>query len=45
MTLGEFFDGLSAHPAMVIGYFIALPLIAFTACVVDKEEFHLSSWK
>ncbi len=45
MTLGEFFDWLSAHPAMVIGYFVALPLIAFIACVVGKEEFHLSPWK
>jgi len=45
MTLGEFFDWLSAHPAMVIGYFIALPLIAFIACVVGKEEFHLAPWK
>jgi len=45
MTLGEFFDLLSANPSIVMFYFIALPLTAFLAYVFGKGEGNLSPWK
>lgn len=45
MTLQQFFDVLSANPAIVLFYFIALPLTAFLCGVFGKGEGHLSPWK
>lgn len=45
MTLQDFFDLLSASPAIIIFYFVALPLTAFLACVFGRNEGHLSPWK
>ena len=45
MTLGEFFDILSRNPAIVLFYFIAVPLTALLAYFFGKNEGHLSPWK
>lgn len=45
MTLQQFFDALSANPAIVLFYFIALPLTAFLCGVFGKGEGHISPWK
>lgn len=45
MTLQQFFDVLSANPAIVLFYFIALPLTAFLCGVFSKGTGHLSPWK
>ncbi len=45
MTLQDFFDLLSANPAFILFYFIALPLTAFLASVFGKGEGHLTPWK
>ena len=45
MTLGEFFEMIGRNPNLVLFYFIALPLTAFLAGVLGKEEGHLSPWK
>lgn len=45
MTLGEFFEILSNNPAIVLFYFIALPLTALLAWVFGKKEGHLSPWR
>jgi len=45
MTLKDFFDLMSDNPAILLFYFIALPLTAFLACVLGRNEGHLSPWK
>jgi hypothetical protein len=45
MTLREFFDYLSANPAVVLMYFLGVPFTAFLAGVLGKGEGHLSPWK
>lgn len=45
MTLGQFFDSVSADPSVVMFYFTAVPLTAFLALVFGKGEGHLSPWK
>lgn len=45
MTLQDFFDVLSANPAMVLFYLVALPVTAFVVCVLSKGEGHLEPWK
>lgn len=45
MTLQQFFDVLSANPAIVLFYFIALPLTAFLCGIFGQGEGHLSPWK
>ena len=45
MTLQQFFDILSQNPAIILFYFIALPLTAFLCGVFGKGEGHLSPWK
>lgn len=45
MTLQQFFDLLSANPAIVLFYFIALPLTAFLSGILDRREGHESPWK
>lgn len=45
MTLQEFFDILSANPAMVLFYLVSLPVTAYVICVLSKGEGHLDPWK
>jgi len=45
MTLGEFFDLLSASPGMVLFYFLSIPFIAGLAWFFGKGEGELSPWK
>ena len=45
MTLQQFFDVLSANPAIVLFYFIALPLTAFLSGIFGRGQGHLSPWK
>lgn len=45
MTLGQFFDALSQNPAIVLFYFVALPLTALLAGIFGKGDGHLSPWK
>lgn len=45
MTLQQFFDLLSNNPAIVLFYFIAMPLTAFLSGVFGKGEGHISPWK
>jgi hypothetical protein len=45
MTLGRFFDVVSADPSVILFYFVALPMTAFLASVFGKGEGHLSPWK
>ncbi len=45
MTLGEFFDLLSANPAILCFLFVATPLTAFLAGIFSKGEGHLSPWR
>ena len=45
MTLGEFFEMIGRNPNIVLFYFLALPLTAFLAGLLGKNEGHLSPWK
>jgi len=45
MTLQDFFDLLSANPAVLLFYFIAVPLTAFLAYIFGKNDGHLVPWK
>jgi len=45
MTLGQFFEVVSAEPSIVIFYFFALPFTAFLAGIFGKGDGHLSPWK
>ena len=45
MTLGEFFELLSANPSVILFYFIALPLTAGLAWLYGKGEGAQSPWK
>lgn len=45
MTLREFFDYLSANPAIVMLYFLCIPFTAFLAGILGKGEGHLAPWK
>ncbi len=45
MTLGEFFGLMNQNPAIIIFYFIALPLTALLGMVFGKGEGNLSPWK
>lgn len=45
MTLGEFFQWTASHPALLLGYFIGIPTLAFLAGMLSKGEGHLSPWK
>jgi len=45
MTLGQFFEVVSAQPALVLFYFFALPFTAFLSSVFGRGEGHLSPWK
>lgn len=45
MTLREFFDYLSANPAVMLVYFLGIPFTAVLAGIMGKGEGHLSPWK
>ena len=45
MTVGELFELLSQNPAIVLFYFIAVPLTALLALVFGKGEGNDSPWK
>jgi hypothetical protein len=45
MTLGQFFDYLSANPAIVLAFFLGIPFTALLAGIMGKGEGHLSPWK
>jgi len=45
MTLGEFFQLLSNSPALIIFFFLAIPLTAFLAWVFGRGEGNISPWK
>lgn len=45
MTLGEFFNVLSDNPAIIVFYFVAVPLTALLALFLGRGHGHLSPWK
>jgi len=45
MTLREFFDYLSANPAVVVAFFLGIPFTALLAGIMGKGDGHLSPWK
>ncbi len=45
MTLGEFFDYLSANPFLVLYYSLAIPIIAGVVTLVAGEDGKESPWK
>jgi hypothetical protein len=45
MTLGEFFEYLSAQPIVVMAFFIGVPLTALLVGWIAKGEGHVSPWK
>jgi hypothetical protein len=45
MTLGEFFGLLNQNPAIIIFYFLAVPLSSLLALIFGKGEGHISPWK
>lgn len=45
MTLKEFFDLLAGQPFWLLAYFVLIPLTAFIAGIMGKNEGHLSPWK
>lgn len=44
MTLGDFFELIGNNPAIILFYFMALPLTAFLAGILGKGEGDLSPW-
>lgn len=45
MTLGEFFGLLNQNPAIIIFFFLAVPLSALLGLIFGKGEGHESPWK
>lgn len=45
MTLGEFFELLAQNPAIILFYFIAIPLTALLALIFGKDQGNISPWK
>ena len=45
MTLGEFFNLLSTNPAIIIAFFVFIPLLAVLTAVWSGEKGHLSPAK
>lgn len=45
MTLAELFDKIGQNPNFVIFYFLIIPITAFLAGFLGKNEGHLSPWK
>jgi len=44
MTLQEFFGYLGDKPVLIIAYFALIPLTAFIAGIMGKEEGHMAPW-
>lgn len=45
MTLEDFFNTLGENPFYVIAYFALIPITAFIAGILGKNEGHISPWK
>jgi hypothetical protein len=45
MTLQEFFDLLANNPILLIGFFLLVPITAWIACFLGRDEGHLPPWK
>ena len=45
MTLGDFFTLCSENPAVMLGFFLLIPLMALLALLFSNGEGHLSPWK
>ncbi len=45
MTLGDLFNLLSQNPAIILFFFIAVPLTAILAGIFGRGEGHLNPWK
>lgn len=45
MTLKQFFDFISLHPAVLLFYAVAVPLSALLTGLFSRGEGHLSPWK
>ncbi len=45
MTLGEFFTLCGENPAIMLGFFLLIPLIALLAWLFSNGQGHLSPWK
>lgn len=45
MTLGDLFQVVSENPEFVLFYFLAIPLTAYLAYLLGRDEGHLSPWK
>ena len=45
MTLQQFFDYLSAHPLVVLAYFLFVPMVALFVSVVGKGRGYESPWR
>jgi hypothetical protein len=44
MTLGDFFNMIGENPQIIVFYFVAMPLTAFLAGLLGKNEGHLVPW-
>lgn len=44
MTLGDFFQNVSEQPAILLMYFLALPLVAMLCYLWGREEGYKSPW-
>jgi hypothetical protein len=45
MTLGDFFTWSSQRPGLMLGYFVAIPLVAVLAMFFSRGHAHESPWK
>lgn len=45
MTLGDFFTLCGENPAVMLGFFLLIPLMALLALLFSNGEGHLSPWK
>ena len=45
MTLQEFFELLANNPGLIIGFFLLIPITAWIACFMGRDEGHLPPWK
>ena len=45
MTLHQFFDYLSAHPLVTLGYFVFVPLVALFVGIVGAGRGYESPWR
>lgn len=45
MTLGEFFNMCGENPALLLGFFLLIPLVALLALLFSNGQGHLSPWK